>query len=278
MAPAAAPTRMARSVAGMRWIPSSTLMYQATMAPKVTCSPWLKFTRPVVPKISDRPSEVMAMIRPKLRPSKSFCGICSSVLVVSRSRSPRVMFRTRLRFGSMAMTSPPSRGRPDVVVERVEVEGGRELALAGEGDDGPALLVGLDLVHLLVVGVGDDDHGALRRARRRPAPAVPLRSTTITEISRSSPAGLLGPGRRQARRGARPSRPPARRAAARGVGPASRGRTIHRAALPCGYRVVTRDRWRRAPHRAERPCRCRTARTPRTAQMPRRTASCTRPP
>ncbi len=52
-------------------------------APSVTISPWAKFVRPVVPKISDRPTAARASSRPKLRPATSrlsrFCQkFCSS--------------------------------------------------------------------------------------------------------------------------------------------------------------------------------------------------------
>ncbi len=38
-------------------------------APRVTISPWAKLVRPVVPKISERPTEARASRRPKLRPA-----------------------------------------------------------------------------------------------------------------------------------------------------------------------------------------------------------------
>jgi hypothetical protein len=39
------------------------------MAPAVTISPWAKFVRPVVPKINERPTEHIAIIRPSRTPS-----------------------------------------------------------------------------------------------------------------------------------------------------------------------------------------------------------------
>ena len=39
------------------------------MPPNVTISPWAKLVRPVVPKISDRPTEHMAMTSPSRMPS-----------------------------------------------------------------------------------------------------------------------------------------------------------------------------------------------------------------
>ncbi len=38
------------------------------MPPKVISSPWAKLVKPVVPKISDRPSAASAMISPYFRP------------------------------------------------------------------------------------------------------------------------------------------------------------------------------------------------------------------
>ena len=46
---------------------------QAISAPNVTISPWAKLDSPVVPKISDRPIDVMAMIIASLKPLASVC-------------------------------------------------------------------------------------------------------------------------------------------------------------------------------------------------------------
>ena len=46
----------------------------AISAPKVTISPWAKFDSPVVPKIRDRPIDVMAMIIASLNPLASVWG------------------------------------------------------------------------------------------------------------------------------------------------------------------------------------------------------------
>ena len=43
---------------------AEALKYQATTAPKVTSSPWAKLTRPVTPKISERPTEARATMAP----------------------------------------------------------------------------------------------------------------------------------------------------------------------------------------------------------------------
>ena len=53
---------------------SSELTTQAMNAPNVTISPWAKFDSPVVPKISDSPIEVMAMIIASFKPLASVCG------------------------------------------------------------------------------------------------------------------------------------------------------------------------------------------------------------
>ncbi len=45
------------------------LTHQVIIAPIVTSSPWAKLVRPVVPKISDRPTAASAMMRPNRRPS-----------------------------------------------------------------------------------------------------------------------------------------------------------------------------------------------------------------
>ena len=47
---------------------------QAIKAPNVTISPWAKLDRPVVPKISERPTDVMAMIIASLTPLARVCG------------------------------------------------------------------------------------------------------------------------------------------------------------------------------------------------------------
>jgi hypothetical protein len=41
------------------------------VAPSVTSSPWAKLISPVVPKISESPTAVIAMIDPNLMPSTS---------------------------------------------------------------------------------------------------------------------------------------------------------------------------------------------------------------
>ena len=55
------------------------LSVQATNAPNVTISPWAKLVRPVVPKISDSPTEHMARIRPSRTPSAKRCAHLSTV-------------------------------------------------------------------------------------------------------------------------------------------------------------------------------------------------------
>ena len=87
-------------VAGSRCMPQRTLKYQATMAPQVTISPWAKLVSPVVPKISDRPTAQMAMIRPNLMPSKMSCGTRSRSLSEARSRAPRSKISGRLWPGA----------------------------------------------------------------------------------------------------------------------------------------------------------------------------------
>ena len=186
--------------------PCSTLMYQATMAPQVTSSPWAKFTRPVVPKISDRPTERdgddEAEAAGRRRAS---CGICSSVAGGRRrSRSPRVKLSDRgCGWGRWRSTLAALAREADVVGERVEVEGGGVLALAGERrwSARPSSSVSTSS-DLLVVGVGDDDHGALDRLVVVAAPGCPCGRRRCTEISRSSPSGSCAPG------GARPAEQP----------------------------------------------------------------------
>ncbi len=78
--PARPPTATAISVATMRFSPSPTLNAYASRAPPVMSSPWAKFVRPVVPKISDRPTAAMASTRPNCRPPTSSCGARSNRL------------------------------------------------------------------------------------------------------------------------------------------------------------------------------------------------------
>ena len=56
-----------------------TLNRNAISAPNVTISPWAKLVRPVVPKISDSPTEHMAMISPSRMPSAKRCAHLSKV-------------------------------------------------------------------------------------------------------------------------------------------------------------------------------------------------------
>ena len=58
---------------------------KATNAPNVTISPWAKFDRPVVPKISDSPIEVMAMIIASFKPLASVWGSRLHLLCTSRA-------------------------------------------------------------------------------------------------------------------------------------------------------------------------------------------------
>ena len=58
-------------------------------APKVTISPCEKFDRPVVPKMSDSPIEVMPMIIASFSPLASVCGSRLHLLWMSRVSSPR---------------------------------------------------------------------------------------------------------------------------------------------------------------------------------------------
>ena len=76
------------TVAGMIWQPDDTLMYQAMMPPKVTISPWAKLVRPVVPKMSERPIDVMPMMRPKRMPVNPSWRNRSKVVVDARWRAP----------------------------------------------------------------------------------------------------------------------------------------------------------------------------------------------
>jgi hypothetical protein len=61
-------TNMARSVASGSQTPPS-LRYQTITVPTTTISPWAKLVRPVVPKMSDRPTAIMAMTSPNFTPS-----------------------------------------------------------------------------------------------------------------------------------------------------------------------------------------------------------------
>ena len=65
------PPMMAMSTETKKLRPHVTLKTKATIAPKVTISPWAKLVSPVVPKISDRPTEQIARIRPRRAPSVS---------------------------------------------------------------------------------------------------------------------------------------------------------------------------------------------------------------
>ena len=55
----------------------------------MTISPWAKFDNPVVPKINDSPTEVMAMIIASLKPLARVCGSWLSLLSPWRTSSPR---------------------------------------------------------------------------------------------------------------------------------------------------------------------------------------------
>ena len=143
----------------------------------------------------------MAMISPKLMPSKSFWGIFSSVVVVSRCRSPRVMFSTRARFGSIVMTSPPSRGRPTsspresrsrVAVYRPSP--GRMIVARPSSSVSTSSTSSSDASVTTITAPSTGSSSSRSW--------VPLRSTTTTEISRSSPEGSCAPA------GARPLRSP----------------------------------------------------------------------
>ncbi len=63
------PKTKASRAAKMRSIPRIELKKYATSAPNTICSDSAKFTRPVVPKISDSPMAHSPMIRPKMIPS-----------------------------------------------------------------------------------------------------------------------------------------------------------------------------------------------------------------
>ena len=80
--PSAPHTIKAIAAAGKNWRPPKSgrkgrlplLIHQVSRAPMVTSSPWAKFVRPVVPKISDRPTAASAMIRPNRTPSAVSCA------------------------------------------------------------------------------------------------------------------------------------------------------------------------------------------------------------
>ena len=62
---------------------------QAMIAPNVTISPWAKFDRPVVPKISDRPIDVIAMMIASFTPLARVWGRWLHRLSVRRRSWPR---------------------------------------------------------------------------------------------------------------------------------------------------------------------------------------------
>ena len=73
--PATAVTTTATSAAGSSDHDAQLrLNPQAISAPSVTISPWAKFDSPVVPKISESPTDVMAMIIASLKPLARVCG------------------------------------------------------------------------------------------------------------------------------------------------------------------------------------------------------------
>ena len=76
--PSRPPATTAIGAATRMCIPSR-LRNHATNAPNVTISPWAKLVRPVVPKISDSPTEHMAMINPSRTPSAKRCAHLSTV-------------------------------------------------------------------------------------------------------------------------------------------------------------------------------------------------------
>ena len=234
-----------------------------------------------MPKISDRPTErdgddqAEAEAR---RRAAAGSGRASLVVVALPVAEGEAEDPAPVRVDG-DRRSPPSRGRPtssaSVSRSRVAVY----WPSPGSAIVGPALLVGLDLVDLLAVGVGDDDDGALDRLVVVAVLRCPCRSTTITEISRSSPAGLLG---------ARPARGRDRSPTVATTSATNSSR-MRRSGVKgpddtaCSRRGAA-TRWSvetdgaRAPRRAARPCRCRRGRTRRRAPTPRRTASCRRPP
>ena len=63
---------------------------QAISAPNVTISPWAKSESPVVPKISESPIEVIAMIVASSSPLARVCGSWLHLLGSVRTFSPRL--------------------------------------------------------------------------------------------------------------------------------------------------------------------------------------------
>ena len=62
---------------------------QAMTAPNVTISPWAKFDKPVVPKISDSPIDVIAMIVASFKPFARTWGSWLHLPSVMRRSWPR---------------------------------------------------------------------------------------------------------------------------------------------------------------------------------------------
>ena len=90
-------------------------MTNATNAPNVTISPWAKFDNPVVPKISDSPIEVIAMIIASFNPLASVCGSRLHLLCTSRELSPRKKARVTFWFpptSAVCCSLPSSTVRP----------------------------------------------------------------------------------------------------------------------------------------------------------------------
>ena len=74
-----------------------TFNQNAISPPKVTISPCAKFVSPVVPKIRDKPTEQMAMIRPRRIPSTDLWRILSNNETELVALAP-VKKRTSLSF------------------------------------------------------------------------------------------------------------------------------------------------------------------------------------
>ncbi len=137
---------------------------QATTAPMTTISPWAKLIRPVVPKISDRPTAVMAMMSPNRMPGQ---GLLQEERDLAADRAA---LTERDRDGTPARPDADLDGvavgvaQLDALRERVDGDG----VVAGTGDlELPlAVLVGDGLAELRAARLGDGQLDALDRTVR----------------------------------------------------------------------------------------------------------------
>ncbi len=101
------PRRAWPAPAGVPSPPASEFRYHATIAPKVSSSPWAKFVRPVVPKISDSPTAASAMTSPNRIP------LASRLATRSTWELPPAAAWLSVTKRKMTERSPVSRTRGD---------------------------------------------------------------------------------------------------------------------------------------------------------------------